>query len=203
MITSLNQNILRLLTYTFLFFYRNKPNSFFFCFLPETMIMSFSDSGSEKDDDSDSDSEFEKDEETMNVMNEISDLKSQLVEYPKLKQLKSNLKEISQLNPRDTPLIKKKQEIQLNIFKIMHIQQKITMCKLQLVIKFIPITIWKQYYDNTTKKISKHIENFEKLPPHSQKKLKQFASRDSLPTSLQNPPWYHDTYRKLLIEMRK
>lgn len=158
-------------------------------------------SPNEKDDDSeyDSDKDSEYDDQTVNIMTKIFDLKHQLIEFPELLQLKSDLNnECLSFNPS----IIRQQHLQLNIFKTIQIQHQINMYKLQLLIKCMPDEVWNQYYDSTTKTISKQMENFEKLPKQSQFKLKKFASRDSLPTSLMNPPWYHYTYRRVLIEIQ-
>ena len=122
------------------------------------------DSDSENEEDNDS----KWDEETQTIMHEILNLKSQLSNYPKLSELKSKVNYESWKQPKNTPIIQEQQEIQLNIWKILHIEKQINNYKLQLVIKFMPKEIWNKYYDSSKQKISKTTENFYKLPIDSQ-----------------------------------
>ena len=92
-------------------------------------------SPNEKDDDSeyDSDKDSEYDDQTVNIMTKIFDLKHQLIEFPELLQLKSDLNnECLSFNPS----IIRQQHLQLNIFKTIQIQHQINMYKLQLLIKY-------------------------------------------------------------------
>ena len=62
--------------------------------------------------------------------------------------------------------------------------------------------IWIQY-NTSNVVVLKKFENIHKLPSASQKSLHYKCSLNSLPTSFLCPPWYHNNYRVLLMNINE
>lgn len=100
-----------------------------------------------------------------------------------------------------TTLLKKQQELQLKIFNYSAIKDDIIKFRKKLIIKCMPQNVWNSIFNTTNVIIEQKYENIYKLPVLSQKHLQSLACLNSLPTSFTNPPWYHNNYRKLLINI--